>query len=196
MIVLSCGHVFTMKSMDTLMNMKNYYEGSIEGGWTSVKILPISSTKIKTCPECNLPIKNIKRYGRITKKHTLDAQNKKFLLRYQSQLNGIRKQISSFILGGKLRSMRVQLKNELIKSIPRRDDVTLKECKNRGLPEITPYYYFEDIEVYHGFDENSEQTWINHVKKLLKRYNELTYIIRATKFPPHKKAWEASVANL
>ncbi|CAB4430415.1 unnamed protein product [Rhizophagus irregularis] len=81
--------------------MKNYYEGSNEGGWISLKELPTPSTDIKTCPE-----------------------------------------------------------------------------------------------LYHGFDENTEQVWIDHVRKLLKRYDELTFIIRATKFPPHKKALEASITNL
>ncbi|CAB5361070.1 unnamed protein product [Rhizophagus irregularis] len=52
------------------------------------------------------------------------------------------------------------------------------------------------MKIYHGFDENTEQVWINHVRKLLKRYDELTFIIRATKFPPHKKALEASITNL
>ncbi|PKY55180.1 P-loop containing nucleoside triphosphate hydrolase protein [Rhizophagus irregularis] len=198
MIVLSCGHVFTMKSMDALMEMKNYYEGSNEGGWISLKELPTPSTDIKTCPECNSPIKNIKRYGRVIKKHTLDTQNKKFLLKYHFQLEGIRKQINSVF--EKLGKSRRQLKKDLIEILEsesiQKGEVTFKECKNRGLPEITPYYYFENIEVYHGFDENTEQVWIDHVRKLLKRYDELTFIIRATKFPPHKKALEASITNL
>ncbi|PKK61861.1 hypothetical protein RhiirC2_735514, partial [Rhizophagus irregularis] len=58
-------------------------------------MLLTSSTDIKTCPECNSPIRDIKRYGRITKKYTLDAQNKKFLLKYYYQLDEIRKQINS-----------------------------------------------------------------------------------------------------
>ncbi|PKY47020.1 P-loop containing nucleoside triphosphate hydrolase protein [Rhizophagus irregularis] len=200
MIILSCGHVFTMKSMDTLMEMKNYYKGSIDGGWTSAKMLPTSSTDIKTCPGCNSPIRDIKRYGRITKKYTLDAQNKKFLLKYYYQLDEIRKQINFFVFGGKLRKNRIQLKEDLIEILESesisRGEVTFKECKNTELPEIIPYYYFENIGIYHGFDENSEQIWIVHVKKLLKRYNELTFIVRATKFPPHKKALEASISNL
>ncbi|RIA86555.1 AAA domain-containing protein, partial [Glomus cerebriforme] len=93
MIVLSCGHAYTMRTLDTLMGMKDYYEGSIEGGWTSVKELPISPTNTNTCPECQTPIKNIRRYGRIIKHHTLDIQTKKFLVKYDRRLKEINKKI-------------------------------------------------------------------------------------------------------
>src|SRR3954454_18410735 len=63
MIVLSCGHVYTMKTMDMLMKMNDYYNGSTEGGWTSVKMLPTLPINIKTCPECQTPVKDIRRYG-------------------------------------------------------------------------------------------------------------------------------------
>src|SRR5438045_1905474 len=82
MIVLSCGHIYTMKSMDVLMEMKDYYESSNEGEWISVKSLPTSSTSTKICPACQTPVKDIRRYGRIIKKRTLDIQKRKFILKH------------------------------------------------------------------------------------------------------------------
>ncbi|PKC62918.1 P-loop containing nucleoside triphosphate hydrolase protein, partial [Rhizophagus irregularis] len=93
MVVLSCGHVYTMETMDMLVKMEEYYEGSIERGWTSIKALPTSSKDIIKCPACRAPVKNIRRYGRIINKYTLDVQNKKFLNKYSHELNEITKQV-------------------------------------------------------------------------------------------------------
>ena len=53
MIVLGCGHVFTMETMDHHMEMKDYYEGDY-GNWTGIKMLSSQTgeNKIKTCPNC------------------------------------------------------------------------------------------------------------------------------------------------
>jgi hypothetical protein len=196
MIVLTCGHVYTMETMDMHMEMKDYYGGSVEGGWTSVKILPTSSINMKTCPACRTPIKNVRRYGRIINKYTLDIQNKKFLTKYNLQLREISKSIIS--LKDKMDNKRNGLKNALPKLESRPTEVVLKEHNfiNEKLPEITPHNYFENIEMYHGFDKISEKAWNTHVKKLLNCYQRLILIIEVTKFPPHKKAFEAAVSSL
>ncbi|RIA80711.1 hypothetical protein C1645_866307 [Glomus cerebriforme] len=197
MIVLSCKHVYTMKTMDILMKMKDYYEGSNERGWTSTKIISTLPINIIKCPACQIPVKDIRRYGRIIKKCTLNIQNKKFLLKYDYKIKEIIKNIN-FDIGNKIKSMRCQLNSKLPKLELRPREVVFKEhnITSKDLPEITPYYYFESIEEYHGFDEVSEQVWINHVKKLLICYRELTTIIRATKISPHVKAFEATVSSL
>ncbi|CAG8591908.1 3194_t:CDS:10 [Funneliformis mosseae] len=198
MIILSCGHVYTMTTMDNYMEMENYYEVSKEI-WISVKNLPTSPINIKTCPECRAPIKNIRRYGRIIKKCTLDIQNKKFLIKYDRQLKEITQQIIS--IEERMIYKRDQLKFDLI-SLPNVDSrprgVVLKEYRviSDELPNITPFQYFENVKKYHGFEENSEKVWIIHVGKLLKYYKKLTFILCATQRPPHKKAYEAAVSSL
>ncbi|PKK66104.1 P-loop containing nucleoside triphosphate hydrolase protein, partial [Rhizophagus irregularis] len=92
MVALPCGHIYTMKSMDKLMGMKEYYEGSSEGGWISVKSFP-TSTSIKKCPACQASIRDIRRYGRIIKKYTLETQNRKFMIKYDGELRKIAKRI-------------------------------------------------------------------------------------------------------
>lgn len=176
--------------MDNHMGMKDYYEGSIDRGWTSVKLLP-TSTSVKTCPECQAPIKDIKRYGRIIKKCTLDIQNRKFITKYDGELRKISKRINTIF--NEMNKSRNKLKNELPNN-PKLEPV-LKEhnVAYKGLSEITPYYYFESIALYHGFDDNSQQVWLSHVGKLLKFYLELINIIHSTKKSPHKKAFEASL---
>ncbi|CAI2180938.1 10853_t:CDS:10 [Funneliformis geosporum] len=198
MIVLSCGHTYTMTTMDNYMEMENYYEVSKEE-WASVKNLPTSPSNIKTCPECRAPIKNIRRYGRIINKCTLDIQNKKFLIKYDRQLKEITQEIIS--IEEKMKYNRDQLKFDL-NSLPEVDvrprEVVLKEyCViSDELPDITPFQYFENVKKYHGFEENSEKVWTTHVGKLLKYYKKLTFILCATQRPPHKKAFEAAVSSL
>ncbi|CAG8617771.1 554_t:CDS:10, partial [Funneliformis mosseae] len=200
MIVLSCGHVYTMETMDMHMEMREYYEGSVEKGWKSIKFLSSASlTDAKTCPACRIPIKNVKRYGRIINKCVLDTQNKKFLTKYDNQLRGITKQM--ILIELQINNKRNELKNNLGK-IPHDDsrprEVVFKEHNfiNIELPEIIPYEYFENIEKYHGFGNNCNIVWLVHVGRLLRNYRKLTIILCATKKPPHKKAFEAAVSSL
>jgi hypothetical protein len=182
-----------MKSMDMLMGMEDYYEGSIDEEWTSVKLFP-TSTNVKVCPACQTPVKDIRRYGRIIKKCTLDIQNRKFITKYDVELRKISKRIT--ISFSEMNKTRHKLKNELPNNPKLKSRVVVLEEHNvtyKGLSEITPYYYFESIASYHGFDDNSQQVWLSYVGKLLKCYEDLINIIRSTKKSPHKKASEASL---
>ncbi|CAB5387849.1 unnamed protein product [Rhizophagus irregularis] len=192
MVVLTCRHVYTMETMDMIMEMKNYYEGSIKEGWKSVKILPALLMNAKTCPTCRTPIKNVKRYGRIINKYTLDMQNKKFLLKYDSHLKEIIMQIIT--LRDEMIVKRNILKNALPKHESRPMRVVLEvrnKVVNKKLPEIISHTYFENIGMYHGFDRQSKKAWVAHVNKLLVNYQKLVLIAEATNFPPHKKAFDA-----
>ncbi|PKK57963.1 hypothetical protein RhiirC2_720872 [Rhizophagus irregularis] len=184
-----------METMDMLVKMEEYYEGSIERGWTSIKALPTSSKDIIKCPACRAPVKNIRRYGRIINKYTLDVQNKKFLNKYSHELNEITKQV--IIHEEEMRNGRTQLINDLYYS--RLKEVVMFEnhnTKSSEVSEVTPYDYFGNIEKYHGFSKAINGVWVNHVENLLSCYQKLTSIIRNTKMPPYKKAFEAAVSSL
>jgi len=195
-IVLFCGHVYTMASMDYYMEMQEYYEESTKGGWTSIKTLSTKPSSNKTCPACRTPIRRIKRYGRIIKKYTLDVQTRKFFQKYDQIMKNLVKEIRLYDIFA-----RNNLKNQLktVYSIDKRPkDVIFKEFKieNETLPEIVPYQYFNDVEKYHGFESSNAEVWISHVKKLLKVYQDLSLIVFTTKTPPHKNAFEAAILSL
>ncbi|PKK69466.1 hypothetical protein RhiirC2_661403 [Rhizophagus irregularis] len=194
MIVLSCGHVYTMETMDMLVKMEEYYEGSTGGGWTSIKALPTSSKNIIKCPACRAPVKNIRRYGRIINKYTLDIQNIKFLKKYSDEHNEITKQV--IIHEEEMRNGRIQLINNLYGSMLK-EVATFENHNtvNKKSSEVTPYDYFENIERYHGFSKAINKIWVNHVKILLSCYQKLTSIIHNTKMAPYKKV-EAAVSSL
>jgi hypothetical protein len=68
-------------------------------------------TNMKIYPECQAPIKDIRRYGRIIKKCTLEIQNKKFISNYDDELRKIAKcVVASF---NKMETKRKKLSNKL-----------------------------------------------------------------------------------
>ncbi|KAK4895120.1 hypothetical protein LTR27_006726 [Elasticomyces elasticus] len=79
-IFTSCGHIFTLKSMDGIMDMQKHYEidpttDNILGLKTTSE--PFSSTELKVCPTCRGSLRDLARYGRIVRRALLDESAKK-----------------------------------------------------------------------------------------------------------------------
>ncbi|CAG8485482.1 12101_t:CDS:10 [Funneliformis mosseae] len=195
MIVLSCGHAFTMENMDMRMGMEVYYEseGIFERKWSSVKILPASTTNVKTCPVCRTPIKNIRRYGRIINKYNMDAQNRKFLIKYDNQLSHVTKRIISIEDNMKDKKKLLSGLGHLPTEVSRFNEKMYEVPSDTS--EIIPHTYYKYVDKYHGFENFSKKIWHDHVGELLKCYNELTNILYATKSPSHVKDFEASTTR-
>jgi hypothetical protein len=62
-LVLGCGHFFTVETLDGLMDLKKAYKLD-ESGYHCVA-LPAEFLKLPCCATCRGPIRNIRRYGRI-----------------------------------------------------------------------------------------------------------------------------------
>ena len=75
-----CGHVFTLSSMDGVMDMAKHYEVDRAGALISIKKQsePFSSDELKQCPSCRGSLRSLARYGRITRRAVLDESTKKF----------------------------------------------------------------------------------------------------------------------
>jgi hypothetical protein len=98
----ACGHIFTLSSMDGIMDMSKYYTMDDTDVPTALRTTsePFSSDELKACPTCRGSLRNIARYGRIVRRAMLDASVKKLtvwahqthhdlsnrLLRYQDAL--------------------------------------------------------------------------------------------------------------
>jgi len=85
-IIPTCGHILTVESMDGHMNLASFFEVSDqEGGTERVLALkpnpsPFSTEDLKNCPMCRAPMRNIHRYGRITRRAWIDEATKKFIV--------------------------------------------------------------------------------------------------------------------
>ena len=75
-IVPPCGHLIVRSSMDGIMDMTKHYEMSLEHCPVAIKSGsgPLSEEKIKVCPQCRGPLRQIDRYARVVKRAMLDER--------------------------------------------------------------------------------------------------------------------------
>ena len=100
-IVLRCGHLFTLPTLDGHVELAKYYrpagpqsqavEKALQQQWVDEISSLTSSTpsapaplpedfgKVPTCPGCRQPITYIKRYGRPVKKALVDHTQRKYV---------------------------------------------------------------------------------------------------------------------
>ncbi|RFU27389.1 Adenosinetriphosphatase/Nucleoside-triphosphate phosphatase, partial [Scytalidium lignicola] len=78
----SCGHILTVESMDGHMSMSEFYINDGEGKIIELKNSsePFSASKMKNCPSCRGPLRNLNRYSRIVRRALIDESTKKFIL--------------------------------------------------------------------------------------------------------------------
>ena len=83
-VFLSCGHFYTVSTLDGIMRIKEHYNIDLA---TDTIISPrwaprvaSGDTQLCGCPECRLPLRNIHRYNRIVKKALLDESTKRFII--------------------------------------------------------------------------------------------------------------------
>ena len=81
-LVLACSHMFTMSTMDGLMNISKHYEVDETGLPTAIKAentLEFSKDELKCCPVCRGSLRKVARYGRIVRRALLDEATMKFI---------------------------------------------------------------------------------------------------------------------
>lgn len=81
-VILTCGHCFTISTLDGLMSMSDYYEIDDNGLPKSIKTTGASNfskDELKSCPTCRGTLRNVARYGRIVRRALLDESTKKFI---------------------------------------------------------------------------------------------------------------------
>lgn len=185
--------------------MDNVYKTDVYGNWIDIKPITDQPGEHKRCPNCRAPIKNIHRYGRITKKCVLDTQNKKFLQLYSHQVKNIRAELEKTI--GDLERNRGRILEEMkkpnVRQIRKNDDddrETLNKERddaiNRVVSEVFPQRKHEMLEKHYSIPAYHEELWCNHVTRLLTNYSKVALIISNSTNPPYKLAYEAAVSSL
>jgi hypothetical protein len=206
LIVLECGHCFTMESMDSHMELEKYYVGKFdsetnETTWIGLKAPPEEISKVKCCPNCRHPINNIYRYGRVSKKMALDAAKMNFLQKYTRTLKNVQDKLERLVES--LNYRRKQFVDRIVKSasvVDKNGKLIGKEyyksqALNTKVPELTPAQQFAEIE-HHGISKAHEKLWAKHVVQLITCYQDIFIIMSDTKDPPYKLAFDAAVVNL
>lgn len=94
-LVLACGHIILMTTMDRLMGISDHYEISDSGVPIAfrTKSLPLTVHKVERCPHCQGSLGDLNRYNSFVKRHTLDESTKKFIARSNAALVALAKKL-------------------------------------------------------------------------------------------------------
>ncbi|KAI9862170.1 MAG: hypothetical protein M1813_004946 [Trichoglossum hirsutum] len=88
LIFLSCGHFFTISSLDGIMELSEHYVMDPETD-EILRSKPVprvaSGSAPKGCPYCRTPLREIDRYNRIVKKALLDEATRRFVMQANAQ---------------------------------------------------------------------------------------------------------------
>uniref|UniRef100_M4BLR6 Uncharacterized protein n=1 Tax=Hyaloperonospora arabidopsidis (strain Emoy2) TaxID=559515 RepID=M4BLR6_HYAAE len=96
-LVLSCcSMVYTMETLDGTLHMGKFYDsnGNPRGP------LPGDYMSMPQCPNCSKPIRNLRRYGRVTKRAAIDSADKNFISHAQRQLIRLQERTNAAIENG------------------------------------------------------------------------------------------------
>ncbi|KAL7746976.1 hypothetical protein RI367_007688 [Sorochytrium milnesiophthora] len=95
-IVLKCGHIFTVETLDGMLGLANYYN-KLGNQWVDAKLLPDESenNSLPACPDCRAPILtcNARRYGRVIKQAVLVLANKYTVSDFRTKLTALQQSI-------------------------------------------------------------------------------------------------------
>ncbi|CAG8794718.1 9906_t:CDS:2, partial [Racocetra fulgida] len=127
------------------------------------------------------------------KKHVLDIQNKKFLMKCEYQLKEQNRSIKNAT--AQLENKRKKILDE-IKMPPKvkkkkEMNIMEKDSSFQAIPEVIPTEQYILLEKYH-IPTSHEERWNNHISVLLAIYRKLMRLMLATKSPPYKLAYEAA----
>ena len=93
LIALACGHVYSMESLDGLMQLAHHYDRDADLRWGAPKQVTGQLNKMISCPDCRVPITGVLRYGRVINKSLLDIMTCKFQVAGERKLGFLRKQL-------------------------------------------------------------------------------------------------------
>jgi len=89
-IALSCGHFFTVETLDGHIDLKEVYEQDAETGhYIGLRENAQLAVNIPQCPFCKTPIRQFdtQRYNRLINKAVIDEMTKRFIVSSQQELH-------------------------------------------------------------------------------------------------------------
>ncbi|KAE9245768.1 hypothetical protein PF002_g7081 [Phytophthora fragariae] len=99
LVLLCCSMVYTMATLDGTLHLSSYYDmnrgeplGALPGGYIDTP----------QCPNCKKPIRGLRRYGRVTKRATIDTAEKNFISHSQRQLAMLQERANAAVERGDL----------------------------------------------------------------------------------------------
>ncbi|KAG8955990.1 hypothetical protein FRC04_006439 [Tulasnella sp. 424] len=184
-ITLTCGHVFTVETLDGICELEKYYTRQ-DDAWTSLAPPPQGLQRPPTCPHCREPIKSL-RYGRVYKRADLDMSEQriaefddaKFCKDLEKDLAKV--PATELPVGG----------GEAEQELDAREKKTIRS--NESLPVPSKRF---DKKSHHlvGTPKVIKDAWIKATRRLIGYYDDASKVAATTS--SHVRAYEAAVATL
>jgi len=193
LIRLTCGHIFTVKTLDDHCNMSEYYQTDSMGVCTATKAPPVNYQNPPSCPTCGGPITAL-RYGRVTKRANLDILEQNVASTMSSALEEASLQFEDTFAkleGAKAEAKKITLNQPTFERLERKRITRF----GKGL-EPLPHDVIHQgaMTTIHGFSGNESKAWSKIVCDLLRQYKKAVDIARTR--GPHVQAYGATLATL
>ncbi|KAF8978876.1 hypothetical protein BGZ46_006063 [Entomortierella lignicola] len=202
-LVLACGHILTMTSLDGMMDMKNYYianedpkTGEVE--YIGKRDLPGEEVSQVPCHLCRKPIIELRRYGRRIKYAQLSLRLKKHQV---SQGKIMKDALQAFQVAQVLVE---EGQSEFLKAILRVEDEVnseLPSANQRNLGKYTDYATFPNSSflnisnAYH-IPKDHEKLWRRLLRPVSDCFVTFKKIYTKANKSPSKQVFDAAFSHL
>lgn len=197
----SCGHAFTVETLDGLCGMTEFYTQNSEGRWVGLKV-PIGFRRPPTCPTCRSVVRT-PRYGRVYKRADRDILERNVAAHMSRRLRDTQNSIEAFTLADKkdalvrdaaVIGLSFKEKSQSKKQIDaqrRTKEAVLNVSKQVPVPAnvIRP-----GMKKLHAIDPSVLDIWNKAMKELLNAYKQAVEIAETRS--AHADAWEAALSLL
>ena len=195
----SCGHVFTVETLDGLTAITSFYSRNQEDTkWTGLNAPP-GVVQPPTCPSCRASI-TCNRYGRITKRANLDILERNVASHMSQLLDHWLGAIRNFD-EDKSRDLLVNAASTAVVPDPKKSPTQskLKNARQKVLNRQTeqPVSFTEiraENHKLHSIDSAAITSWRRATNPLFNSYRELVKIAETRS--AHTQAWEAAFSFL
>ncbi|GBE80241.1 hypothetical protein SCP_0214510 [Sparassis crispa] len=193
LITLYCGHLFTVETLDGHCRMSEYYEVDPSGRYLAPMAPPINYQTPPTCPTCRGPITAL-RYGRVTKRATLDILEQNVAGTMSQAIEEISPQVVQLSEALEASQKAAKEMKSVIPSVEEIPDCTAAAAGKANEPLSYDLLNKGAMRIRHGLDPAEATAWFAIVKDLLKAYQRIVAI--AVTRGAHVKAYEAALVTL
>jgi hypothetical protein len=195
LIRLSCGHIFTVETLDGICELRKFYSSTPDGRWTGLSPPPSGSAPVPpTCPTCRGSI-TARRYGRVYKRANLDMLERTVATKMSKDLNE---------LGRRITGLQVQALRGAVCAIPIHEEATaLPPLEKKRLKKLRDDNIKKELPLdskclrrlnTHGISQSENHQWGISLKELLDIYDAVA-TVAATR-SAHMTAYEAAISML
>lgn len=200
LITLSCGHIFTVETLDAHMGLSAYYT-NVGGKWCSL-LTPAGYQERKTCPSCLASISS-PRYGRATKRALLGLQEKVAVMRFTTTLQAIKADVNAIRdkrARAQVKQQVRQLLNNVVPSCTTKLDgkrmvAELGTFTDQMIHCISAKAFACEKQNLFGITGVLGVAWRQAANRHLKLYASLVNIVNQTRLP-HNVAYQSAISSI